>query len=240
MNAKSNETVNLIFLHHSCGENLLHGGLNQALNGSGFHVADTYYGWKEYGDHTDTEDWPMWFNDKVMALVYNEMNAMTASNSIEPATGENTVVMFKSCYPCSEVGDSVDDETAVYNSLLPYFASRPDKMFVMLTPPPMRKISHPELTRKLCNWLADRENGWLAGLKTGNVFVFDFYNVLTDPDAHHRLVDGREEHSVVGGADTLHYPSGDDDHPNWEGNAKAAGELIGLLNHWYKQFKETR
>ncbi len=47
------------------------------------------------------------------------------------------MIMFKSCYPNSDVGYGIDDEKAIYNSLLPYFEDHPDKMFVLITPPPM-------------------------------------------------------------------------------------------------------
>jgi hypothetical protein len=228
-------TVNLVFIHHSCGENWLNEGLCQALNESGYHVADISYGWRAYGDYTDTTDWPTWFTDEVMPLVYQEMSAMTAPNAIEPAPGENTIVMFKSCYPNSDVGSDISDEQAIYDSLLPYFEAHPDKMFVLVTPPPMQSISDPAKTRELCDWLTDRDTGWLAALSTGNAFVFDFYNVLTHPDAHHHLADGVEVHESVPGFDTLYYPSGDD-HPNTQGNLKATEEFIGLLDMWYQSF----
>jgi hypothetical protein len=232
--------VNLVFIHHSVGENWLNDGLCQALNDSGYHVADIYYGWREYGDNTDTVSWPTWFTDEVMDLVYQEMNTMTAQNALEAAAGENTVIMFKSCFPNSEVGSDASDEMAIYDSLLPYFEQHPDKMFVLVTPPPMLEISDPQTTRSLCDWLTDRQSGWLSGLSTGNVFVFDLYNVLTDPEAHHHLANGEEVHGSVAGHDTLHYDSDGDNHPNTEGNVKATEEFIGLLNKWYEDFLASR
>jgi hypothetical protein len=237
--ATGSAAVNLVFIHHSVGENWLNDGLCQALNGRGYHVADIYYGWREYGDYTDTTDWPTWFTDKVMALVYTEMGSMTAPNTLQPAPGENTIVMFKSCYPNSDVGSDIADEQAIYDNLLPYFEQHPDKMFVLVTPPPMQEISDAQKTRELCDWLADRKTGWLAGLSTGNVFVFDLYDVLTDRDAHHRLVDGQEVHQSAAGHDTLAYPS-EDDHPNTDGNVKATEEFVPLLDLWYQQFVSTR
>ena len=71
---------------------------------------------------------------------------------------------------------------------------------------------------------------------TGNVFVFDFYNVLTHPDAHHRMENGREIHVWVRGSDTLHYDSSGDDHPSRQGNLKATEEFIGLLERWHAQY----
>jgi hypothetical protein len=231
--------ANLVFIHHSVGENWLNDGLCQALNGRGYHVADIYYGWREYGDRTDTIDWPVWFDDKVMGLVYQEMGNMTAPNTLQPAAGENTIIMFKSCFPNSDVGSDISDERAIYNGLLSYFEEHPEKMFVLVTPPPMQEISDPQKTRELCDWLADRQSGWLASLSTGNVFVFDLYDVLTDQDAHHRLVGGQEVHESVAGHDTLAYPSGDD-HPNTQGNLKATEEFVPLLDYWYRQFLDSR
>ena len=234
--ADSTSVTNLLFIHHSCGANWLSDGLNQALNDHGFHVADISYGWREYGDMTDTADWPMWFTDAVMPLVYRELDAISAYNTIPSADTENTIILFKSCYPCSDVGDSITDEQAIYNSLLPYFAAHPDKLFILVTPPPMIYISNPAATRTLCNWLCDRDGGWLSEYTQANVYAFDFYNVLTHPDAHHRLAQGQEEHISVDGADTLYYDSDGDNHPNSDGNQKAAQEFIGLLNYWVSLF----
>ena len=230
--------VNLVFIHHSVGENWLNDGLCRALNDRGYHVADIYYGWREYGDRTDTVDWPMWFTDEVMSLVYEELDSMTAPNALRAAPGQNTIVMFKSCFPNSDVGSDISDEKAIYNGLVSYFEQNPDKMFVLVTPPPMQEIPDPGKTRELCDWLVDRQSGWLAGLGTGNVFVFDLYNVLTDPDAHHRLVGSDEVHESVAGRDTLYYDSDGDDHPNSEGNIKATTEFVPLLEKWYAEFLE--
>jgi|GEM_PF-839110 len=232
----NSETVNLIFIHHSVGENWLNDGLNDMLNDNNYHVADTYYGWSDMGDRTDTVDWPNWFNDDVMPSVYRKLDNETAYNNIEPAPGENTIIMFKSCFPNSEVGRSIDDEKAVYNSLLDYFEKHTDKMFVLITPPPMQRISKADNTRELTNWLVD-ENGYRKNYKHNNLYIFDLYNVFTSPDNHHYIMDGKEEHIVADASNTLYYDSDGDDHPNGIGNKKAANEFIPLLNFWYKQFR---
>lgn len=232
------DIVNLIFIHHSVGENWLNAGLNDMLNDNNFHVADTYYGWGEMGDRTDTSDWPDWFTDDVMAMVYGELGNMTGHNSIAAAPGENTIVMFKSCFPNSDVGNSIDDEKQIYLSLLEYFSEHPDKMFVLITPPPMQHISHPKKTRELADWLVD-ENGWRKDYTGTNLYVFDLYNVLTAEDNHHMLLDGKEEHIVNDGSNTLYYDSDGDDHPNYEGSIKAAQEFVPLLIYWYGLFSES-
>jgi hypothetical protein len=66
------QTIKLIFIHHSSGENWLadeNGGLGLALMQNNFFVSDTNYGWGPddplpggpIGDHTDTGDWWNWF-----------------------------------------------------------------------------------------------------------------------------------------------------------------------------------
>ncbi len=60
--------------------------------------------------------------------------------------------------------------------------------------------------------------------------------MLTHPDAHHRLENGREVHTEIQGADTLHYDWDGDDHPNPQGSRKAAEEFVPLLDHWYSLY----
>jgi hypothetical protein len=68
-----------------------------------------------------------------------------------------------------------------------------------------------------------------------NVAVFDFYNILTDPNAHHRVKNGQIEH-ILGTRNTLYYPSGDD-HPSVEGSRKATEEFLPMLNVFYHRWQ---
>ena len=249
------ETVKLIFLHHSVGENWLadeQGGLGLALQENNYFVSDTYYGWGPdgIGDRTDTLDWPTWFvgpeSQRYLDAVYSESDANAAGYPYYTRTnadpgGENQVIMFKSCYPNSDLGGRPDDAAApgdnltvgsakyAYNQLLTYFSSRPDKLFVVITSPPMQRISSPENVRAVSNWLV---NDWLAenAYPHQNVVVFDFYNVLTHPDNHHRYSNSQIEHFTEAGPDTLYYDSWGDDHPSAEGGQKATAEFVPLLN----------
>lgn len=103
--------------------------------------------------------------------------------------------------------------------------------------------------RKLANWLVHH---WLqdAGYTTGNVMVFDLYNVLTSKPAnaasdvglasgnHHRLWNGAVQHKADDGRDRLAYPtSADDSHPNAAGLKKATAEFVPLLNAAYNAWR---
>ena len=83
----------------------------------------------------------------------------------------------------------------------------------------------------LNNWL--QENNYTLN----NVAVFDFYNILTDQDAHHRVNNGQVEH-IIGNSNTLAYPS-DDDHPSERGSQKATDEFIPMLNVFYHRWQEN-
>ncbi|WP_321391032.1 hypothetical protein [uncultured Desulfuromusa sp.] len=244
-------TVKLMFIHHSTGsywirsgDNDPWGGLGRELNDNNFYVTESDYGWDaeigdNLGDRTDTVNWPEWFNDTTMPYVYqNASHFDYPDNTIADPGGENEIIMFKSCYPNSEVGDSIDDEKDIYNSLLSYFEAHADKMFVLIIPPPEITISSAALTRELSNWLVDRDNGWLADYAETNVYAFNYYNVLTDPNNHHWLNDGIEENIVStdlidpAHPDELYYPTGDS-HPSSEGHQKATAEFVPLLIGWY-------
>jgi len=241
-------TVKLIFIHHSSGQNWLssgNGNLGIALNANHYYVTETDYGWDaepddNLGDRTDTVNWPEWFTDAKMPSVYGNDFMATYSNSIADPPGENEIVMFKSCFPNSEVGSDIADEQAIYTGLLPYFANHPEKLFVLVTPPGETEVSSYALTKTLCDWLADEQNGWLKGYSHGNVAVFDFYCTLSETDSHHRFVDGAVQRVYSSAYDGISPYHDGDDHPNSTGNQKATNEFLPWLNVMYNKWKASR
>lgn len=257
--APPDEPVKLIFIHHSTGENWLDdewGGLGLALAENNYFVSDTNYGWGPdgIGDRTDIVDWPTWFrgpeSPRYMDAVFNESEQNSAYSRLfgDPG-GENRIVMFKSCFPNSELSGSPEDPPTpgrdytvgnakyIYNDLLNYFMTRPDKLFVVITSPPVSDSTYGENARAFTSWLME---DWLEenNYPYNNVAVFDFYNILTEPDNHHRYNNGVIEYVNDQGGNTLHYPSGSgDDHPNPEGSQKATDEFIELLNIFYNRWR---
>ncbi len=252
------EPVKVIFIHHSTGENWLqdgYGDLGITLDGNNYFVSDTNYGWgpDSIGDRTDIVNWPEWFgperNQNALEQLFQE-NGQNSwwTRSLENPGGENQIVLFKSCFPNSELsgsptdppisGDydySVGSAKYIYQSLLDYFLSRPDVMFVAITAPPVSSHEYAANARAFNNWLVYE---WLADYPGQNVFVFDFFNVLTGPDNHHRFRDGQVEHITIPGMDTLYYPSGDD-HPSQTGSRKATEEFIPMLNVFYHRWQSS-
>lgn len=239
------QTVKLIFIHHSSGGNWLsdgNGNLGSELNNNNYYVSESDYGWDaevgdNQGDHTDTPDWPSWFNDNKMPYIYNSDYHSAYTNNIPNPGGENEIIMFKSCFPLSEVGDSIDDEKNIYNSLKSYFANHPNKFFVLITPPGETNVESYLKTQELCNWLVDNQTGWLAGYTQKNVFVFDFYGVLSEINSHHQWAAGQVEHIYAPNYDGISPYHDGDDHPNGVGNQKATAEFVPLLNYYYNIWK---
>lgn len=271
--------VRLIFVHHSTGENWLaddNGALGLALRDNHYFISDTNYGWgppdqdrgyDTIGDHTDIPDWYSWFTgshrDTYLANLYAESDQHSGYSRLDTDPGgQNTIIMFKSCFPNSDLDGAPDDPPAdhadytsdltvanakrIYLDLLTYFATRQDKLFIAITAPPLAASATDPTraanARAFNNWLV---NNWLTDYAYNNVAVFDFYNVLTsnggDPDTndlgqptgnHHRYRNGAIEHVVNNPSNTSAYPTGDS-HPSQAGNLKATGEFVPLLNIYY-------
>ena len=250
-------TVKLIFIHHSTGENWLrddYGGLGQALADNNYFVSDTNYGWgpESIGDRTDIPNWTEWFASDQTSLYMNALFNESGQNSSytrlpDDPGGENQIILFKSCFPNSALeggpGDSpsadgwltVGHAKYIYNEILRYFGTHPENLFVVVSAPPLSDPTYAENARAFNQWLV---NDWLDenNYTLPNVAIFDFYNILTARDAHHRYNSGTIEHTSSS-SNTLAYPSGDD-HPSEAGSRKATEEFLPLLNTFYHRWAD--
>ena len=275
--------VKLIFIHHSSGENWLndeHGGLGLALMANNYFVSDTNYGWGPdgIGDKTDLGNWWEWFagpeHERYLEAVFNESGQNSPYSRLEDDPGgENTIIMFKSCFPNSALRGSpgalpatgenplrgqdasseahtVANAKGIYIDLLETFNAHPDKLFIVITAPPLGDFetdsSQAANARALNRWLVE---DWLAGYPLNNVAVFDFYNVLTSNggdaftnDAgsgggnHQRYQDGEVQYVTDQGSDESAYAAEGDSHPTAAGNQKATEEFLPLLNIFFHRW----
>jgi len=188
--------------------------------------------------------------------------------------GENQIILFKSCYPNSALGGSPTDPATlgdnpmrgawagdssytvanakgIYNDLLVYFATRQDKLFIVITAPPLiqsaTNATQAANARALNDWLV---NDWLDAYPHNNVAVFDYYNVLTSNGGnintndlgsatgnHHRWWNSAVQHIHTVNNNYAAYPNGDS-HPNFAGNQKATAEFVQLLNVYYHRWAD--
>lgn len=266
-----------------------HGGLGIALKNNNYFVSATNYGWgptwpdhgQPIGSFTDIIHWPVWFTSQysntILAALYTEDN-QNICNPLSPSDdcfgdwsrlptnpgGENEIIMFKSCFPNSDLYGNPDDPPlsepddsftvanakAVYIKILTYFATRQDKLFIVITAPPlMQSETAPKRAanaRAFNNWLV---NNWLDSYPHNNVAVFDYYNVLTsnggnanandvgaETGNHHRWWNGAVQHIQTVANNDAAYPSGDS-HPTTAGHQKATAEFVPLLNIYYNRWR---
>ena len=260
--------VKLIFIHHSTGAGWLydyHGELGIALQDNNYFVSDTNYEWGPddlddgygtIGDHTDIRNWYSWFTgphrDTYLAALYAEGEQHTSDYSrlaTDPG-GENQIVMFKSCFPNSNMDGNPNDPPAaqadnnssltvanakrIYLDMLNYFAARQDKLFIAIAAPPQVEgettSSRAANARAFNNWLVDH---WLDTYPYKNVAVFDYYTVLTsnggdtdtndlneDTGNHHRYRSGAIQHIIDQGSNYAAYGRSSSD-----SHPTAAGQL---------------
>jgi hypothetical protein len=163
--------VNLLFIHHSVGGQLLAdpgpeehsldarrslhrthpngGGLRKLLETQGYSVHEASYG-SEIGHRTDLFDWLPKFRESMPRILATRwQDEMLAS-------GCNQVVAFKSCYPNNAFkpgdgpGDAAGPELTLSNAratltkLRDELARQPRTLFVYLTAPPLRDDSASE------------------------------------------------------------------------------------------------
>lgn len=250
------EPQRLVFIHHSTGQNWLaddNGGLGIALRDNNYYVSDTNYGWgpdfgsgHPIGDRTDIGNWYEWFAGNRKLQITDQLYAENGQysevysrmeESMNPG-GQNTIVMFKSCFPNSALKGpqskvspdisrnllkgqdayseyhTVANAIGIYKEILKYFATRQDKLFVAITAPPLTDPEYAANARFFNQWLFSE---WLATYPYKNVAVFDFYNVLTsnggDPSVNDIGRTSGNHHRYWGGV-IQHKVDGDDDGSN--------------------------
>jgi hypothetical protein len=233
------------------------------------------------GSTTDIGNWWTWFRGPSSAMytaaVYAESGQHSSYTRLDTEPlGSNEIVMFKSCFPNSALQGSASDPVpaidsnplkgegsgseyhtvanakGIYLDILEYFRSHQEKLFVVITAPPLSDSTYAANARAFNQWLM---NDWLSGYPYKNVAVFDFYNVLTTNGGnantndlgagtgnHHRWWSNAIQHKTDGDDDAnpnvLEYRSGDD-HPSQAGNLKATAEYLPMLNIFYHCWKGT-
>ena len=220
----------MVFVHHSVGRNWLNeGGLRDSLVSRGIAVRSVTYGCP-IGENTDMRDWLPKFRDHLEQIIRFDQ----APDIPFGGTEENDIIMFKSCYPNSEIaadgsepGDpnvptaTVTNYEAVLGSIEPFMAEHPHKLFIYVTAPPLAsEATTPESAaraRKFNQWVASEfVKQYTAQTGKDNLRVFDLYDVLSDPTTNCL----RESFKTASG----------DSHPNRAGSRAATKAFMKFLD----------
>ncbi len=149
----------------------------------------------------------------------------TTGNDARAAILQNhTVIAFKSCYTASAItsDEMLAQYKAWYLEMREVFAEHPDKVFVVLSPPPRHRLAttldQADRARAFANWLTGPE--YLAG--ADNVVGFDFFDALAHPDD-----DGDRRNMLR--AEFERSASDGDSHPNTAANVAVAPSFCQAL-----------
>jgi hypothetical protein len=184
------QATRIIFLHHSCGENLINQGsvregltalgyefYDHGYNGDGLRLADGSYTGTHFDvpdDNTDPDGFAA-----IFAQPLHDPPDNTFSHLMQ-----YDVIAFKSCYPVSNIGDDyqLNEFKSYYLSIRDTMDQYPAKPFVIVTQPPQVPANSDPAegarARAFADWLQSDE--YLAGHP--NVFVFDFFGLLAGDD----------------------------------------------------------
>jgi hypothetical protein len=180
----------IIFLHHSCGENLINeGGVREGLTGLGYEFYD--HGYNDDGlrdpdgsytgrnfdvpdDNTDPDG---------IAAIFSQPLHDPPDNTFSYLM-QYDVIAFKSCFPTSNIGDDeqLNEDKGYYLSVRDRMDEYPDKLFIVVTQPPQvpgaSDQDEARRARALADWLKSGE--YLEGHP--NVVTFDFFGLLAGSD----------------------------------------------------------
>jgi hypothetical protein len=220
----------LLFIHHSVGSDWLNkGGLRLELLKHGIGVHDATYG-DQIGENTDMCHWSNKFSNDMEKIFKFDQHP----DSYYLDAHENDIVMFKSCFPNSDiVGDGnppgdPNDQTrltsnykATLESLKEIFKKYPDKTFIFITAPPLvpgqTNPSNSARAREFNNWSKNvLYDEYKRKTQLDNFLVFDLFDILADSSNCLRK----------------EYRTNDNDsHPNASGLTKATNEFTQFLKN---------
>jgi len=182
--------TNIIFLHHSVGHNLIdQGQVRELFTQSGYDFYDhdynhlglrnpdgeyLGYGYNIPNDNTDPDGLAAIFSQPVYPFPLNAFSGLL----------QHEVIIFKSCFPVSDITgeEKLDEYKAYYLEMREAMDQHPDKIFILVTPPPINPAeTNSEIAaraRRFADWLVSDE--YLAGRR--NIFAFDFFDYLAEDD----------------------------------------------------------
>jgi hypothetical protein len=215
--------TNIIFLHHSTGNKLIEqGGVRERFTDAGYHFWDhsynnqglrdpsgnlTGYSYIVPRDNTDPDGLARIFSQPLRNLPINTLSGLF----------QHEVIIFKSCFtPTNHIGSDkqLEQYKAWYLEMREVMDSHPEKIFIVLTAPPLNPAeTNPEEARRardFADWLKSDE--FLAGYS--NIFTFDFFNYLAEENS------SLEDYNML----RAEYRNEADSHPN-----QLANQTIGPL-----------
>lgn len=230
------EPSNIIFLHHSTGENLVEQGqVRTILTQKGYQFWD--HGYNETGlrgpdgklleynygipdDNTNPGGFYRIFQQAELPLPLNAYSGLL----------QHDVIVFKSCFrPANNIrsDEQLTQYKAWYKEMRTEMASHPEKVFIIVTPPPLNpaetNTDEARRARDFANWLKSEE--YLEG--HANIYTFDYFDRLAESDP------ASPEHNML----RIDFRDGDDSHPNYFANETMGPVFADFIDSSITDFK---
>ena len=221
----------VIFLHHSCGANLIEQGDVRArltalgyefddhgYNGDGLVLADGTWTGRNFDvpdDNTNPDGYAAIFAQPLHDPPDNTFSYLM----------QYDIIVFKSCFPVSNIesDEQLAEYKGYYLSIRERMDQYPNKVFIIVTQPPeIPADTSPQAAaraRAFTNWLASDE--YLSGHP--NVFTFNFFHLLADPATHMLRSEYRTDPS--------------DAHPNEPANRTIAPLFVDFVDQAVKRYR---
>lgn len=186
----SGDFTNVLFIHHSVGQNLIaQGHVRERFAEARYDLWDhnynhigltrpdgsrAGYSYNIPDDNTDPDGYAEIFSQRRYSLPLNAFSAIM----------QHEVIVFKSCFPTSDISDSGQLEAYrnYYLGIREVTRQHPDHLFIALAPPPLApEATSPEnaaRAREFADWLASDD--YLTG--QANLYVFDLFDRLAEDD----------------------------------------------------------
>jgi hypothetical protein len=232
---KAQQFTNVIFLHHSVGNNLIEqGGVRELFNQAGYQFWDhdynyigltdpngnpTGYSYSIPADNTDPDGLHQLFHQPELPLPLNAFSGLM----------QHEVIIFKSCYPASDIVSEEDLQASkqMYLEIRDVMDQHPEKLFIVVTQPPLNP-AHTTLeianrARSFADWLKSDE--YLAGHP--NVATYDLFGQLAEDQA------GVPDYNMLKGE----YRQGTDSHPNEIANQVIAPDFVEFITQAIESYR---
>ncbi|MCD6359260.1 MAG: hypothetical protein J7M38_00255 [Armatimonadetes bacterium] len=219
------DLTNLFFLHHSTGEGfVVEGDMRgwiagyNAAHGTHYELWDHGYNYQGLRDPSGT--WVgMNYNIPDDNTDPDGLHTLWTTNNTARATimQRHQVIAFKSCFPASAIPDAatLNQYKQWYLDMRTYFDAHPEKLFVVMSTPPLHRLStnttEADNARAFADWLKSAD--YLDG--HANVVCFDLFDMLARAD------DGSATRNMLR-YDYEQSHSDGDSHPN-----TAANQVVG-------------
>lgn len=232
------EYRNVVFLHHSVGNNLIEQGdvaqlfgdagysfYDQGYNNMGLRGpdgSDAGFSYPVPNDNTDPDGLAVVFKQKVRSWPVNTLSGLL----------QHEVIVVKSCFPNSNIGsqESLRALKEIYLGMRETMQKHPDKLFIVFTTPPLNpaetNAENAKRAREMAVWMMSTE--FTGGSQ--NIAVFDFYTLLAENDPK------ASDANMLNAA----FRDGTDSHPNRTANQQIAPVFVEFVTNAAETFKDSR